>query len=215
MPTGTTARTSNKALLINSKLNEQARELDILPELKENSLLSVCKLSDAGYTTIFHAGDGGVTVHWHDDIFIRIKKEAVLKGWRDESGLWRVPIKEKVENQNTDTLILQRPLPNEAASNVYDLPSTEKMVKYLHAALGFPTKATMMKAIRSGWLIGWPGLTIENVNAFFPESDETQKGHMKSQRQGVRSTKEKEKAVETEECNSPAAGKREREGCIY
>ena len=45
MPTGTTARTSNKALLPNAKLNEQAHELDILPELKENSLLSVCKLS--------------------------------------------------------------------------------------------------------------------------------------------------------------------------
>ena len=148
--------------------------------------MSVCKLSDAGYTTIFHAGDEGVTVHWHDDIFIQIKKEAVLKGWRDESGLWRVPIKDKVVNQNTDTLILQHPPPNETASNVFDLPSTEKMVKYLHAALGFPTKATMMKAIRSGWLIGWPGLTIENVNAFFPESDETQKGHMKLQREGVR-----------------------------
>ena len=92
----------------------------------------------------------------------------MLKGWRDESGLWRVPIKEKVENENTDTLILQRPLPNEAASNVYDLPSTEKMVKYLHAALGFPTKATIMKAIRSGWLIGWPGLTIEKCQRLFP-----------------------------------------------
>ncbi len=56
----------------------------------------------------------------------------------------------KVKNQNTDTLILQRPLPNEAASNVYELPSTEKIVKYLHTALGFPTKSTMMKAIRSG-----------------------------------------------------------------
>ena len=86
MPTGTTARTSNKALLINSRLNEQARELDILPELKENSLLSVCKLSDAGYTTIFHAGDGGVTVHWHDDIFIRIKKRSSAK--RMERRKW-------------------------------------------------------------------------------------------------------------------------------
>ena len=211
MPTGETARTSNKAFLLNSKLNKQARELDILPELKENSLLSVCKLSDAGYTTIFHSGDGGVTVHWHNDIFIRVKKEAVLKGWRDESGLWRVPIKEKVENKNTDTLILQRPLPNEAASNVYDLPSTENMIKYLHAALGFPTKATMIKAIRNGWLIGWPGLTIENVNTFFPESDATHKGHMKAQRQGVRSTKEKEKSTDSEENKSPAAGKREKD----
>ena len=81
MPTGTTANTSEKALLPNEKLNCKARELDILPELKENSLLSVCKLSDSGYTTVFRAGDGGVTVHWHDDIFIRVSKEAFLQGW--------------------------------------------------------------------------------------------------------------------------------------
>ena len=34
---------------------------------------------------------------------------------------------------------------------------------------------------------------MESVNAHFPESDKTQKGHMKSQRQGSRSTQEKEK----------------------
>ena len=31
----------------------------------------------------------------------------------------------------------------------------------------------------------------KNVNKFFPESDETQQGHMRGQRQGVRSTKPK------------------------
>ena len=78
MANGQTEKTTEKALLPNEKLNTKARELDILPSLKANSLLSVCKLSDAGYTTIFHAGNGGVTVHWHDDVFIRVKREAVL-----------------------------------------------------------------------------------------------------------------------------------------
>ena len=192
MPNGQTATTTTKALLPNKQLNQKARELDILPELKENSLLSVCKLSDAGYTTVFHAGDGGVTVHWDGDIYIRVKKEAVLKGWRDKSGLWRVPIKDEVKNENTDTLLLQRPAIDEAVSNIYDLPSTEKVIRYLHAVLGFPTKATMLRAIRNKWLVGWPGLTVAAVNKWFPESDETQAGHMKQQRQGVRSTQEKE-----------------------
>ena len=96
MPTGQTSNTTEKALLPNKKLNDKARELDLPLELKENSLLSVCKLSDAGYRTIFHPGDGGVTVHWHDNVFIRVRKEAVLQGWTDESGLWRVTIKEKI-----------------------------------------------------------------------------------------------------------------------
>ena len=149
----------------------------------------MCNLSNAGYTTIFHAGDGGVTVHWHDNVFIRVKREAVLQGWRDKSGLWRIPIKDKVENENTDTLILERPPPEEALNNVYDLPTTEKVIKYLHGALGFPTKATMLQAVRNGWLVGWPCLTADNINAWFPESDETCQGHMKQSRQGVRSTR--------------------------
>ena len=93
-------------MLQNNELNAKARELDILLELKHNSLLSVCKLSDAGYTTVFHPGDGGVTVRWSDDIVIKVSKEAILQGWRDESGLWRVPIKDEVENKNTDTVLI-------------------------------------------------------------------------------------------------------------
>ena len=95
--------------------------------------------------------------------------------------------------------LLRRPMPEHACQNVYELPTTEKTVRYLHASLGFPTKATMLKAIRNKWLVGWPGLTIESVNTFFPESDETQKGHMKQQRQGIRSTKLKDEEDEEEE----------------
>ena len=41
-------------------------------------------------------------------------------------------------------------------------------------------------------LVGPCLLTVENVNKNFPESDETVKGHMNYQRQGVRSTKPKD-----------------------
>ena len=102
---GTSTRRTEKGLLQNNKLNSKARELDILPELKHNSMLSVCKLSDTGCTTVFHSGDGGVTVHWSDDIVIKVTKEVILRGWRDGSGLWRVPIKDEVENEITDTLL--------------------------------------------------------------------------------------------------------------
>ena len=204
MPTGATAQTSEKAIIPNSKLNEKARECDLLPDLEENSLISVCKLADAGYTTVFHSGDGGVTVHWHDDVFVRVSKPAILQGWRDGSGLWRVPIREGVtenncKNENTETLLIERPVPEEACQNVYELPSAEKVVRYLHAALGFPTKATMLTAVRKNWLVGWPGLTVASVNAHFPESDETLKGHMKQTRQGVRSTQEEEEEKQEDE----------------
>jgi hypothetical protein len=175
------AQTSKKALLPNKKLNKAARDLNILPDLADNSLFSVCKLADAGYTTIFHPGEEGVTVHWQDDIYIRVKKPAMMRGWRDDNGLWRVPIKEgdtrdTVKNENTDTLLIQRPPPSQAFQNVYKLSSNKRVVKYLHAALGFPTKATMLNAVRKNWLVGWPGLTVESVNNFFLSPTKLRKG---------------------------------------
>ena len=80
MPTGAVSQTSEKALIPNTKLNEKARQCDLLPDLEENSLISVCKLADAGYTTVFHPGEGGVTVHWHEDVYIKVSKPAILQG---------------------------------------------------------------------------------------------------------------------------------------
>jgi hypothetical protein len=82
-------------------------------------------------------------------------------------------------------------------------------VKYLHASLGYPTKSTLLKAIKNGNLLTFPGLTVGAVQRHFPESDETQKGHMKAQRQGVRSTKEKDTDENNEEVQRPIAKKKD------
>ena len=50
---------------------------------------------------------------------------------------------------------------------------------------------TWVKAIRSGNYVSWSGLTEKKVNTYYPETDETPKGHMRHVRQGVCSTKEK------------------------
>ena len=78
------------------------------------------------------------------------------------------------------------PAPDEARNNVYELPSTEPTIRYLHGAAGFPTKATLLKAIRKVNYQSWPLVNSKNVNKFFPESQETQKGHMRGKRQGKR-----------------------------
>ena len=80
----------------------------------------------------------------------------------------------------------------ERANKVYDLPSITQAVRYLHAAAGFPTQETWIKAIKKGNYNTWPTITPTVVRRHFPESDETQKGHMKRQRQGVRSTRVRE-----------------------
>eukprot|EP00804_Cyclotella_cryptica_P021036 CCRYP_019785-RA/>CCRYP_019785-RA protein AED:0.43 eAED:0.49 QI:0/0/0/1/1/1/2/0/149 len=73
--------------------------------------------------------------------------------------------------------------------NVYELPSIQQTIWYLHAAAGFPAKTTWMAAIWRGNYDTWPLVTNANVHKHFPQSEETQQGHMYSQRQGVRSTK--------------------------
>ena len=85
--------------------------------------------------------------------------------------------------------LFSRTNPSEAINNVYELPSIERAVRYLHGAAGFPTKATWLKSIRAGNYLTWPLITVKHVHKYFPESEETQKGHMRNQRQGVRSTK--------------------------
>ena len=81
-----------------------------------------------------------------------------------------------------------RPLPTHAINHVYELPRVEPSIYYLHGAAGFPTKSTWLKDIRKGNFLSWPLINVKNVNKYFPDSEETQRGHMRSQRQGVQST---------------------------
>eukprot|EP00804_Cyclotella_cryptica_P006780 CCRYP_019524-RA/>CCRYP_019524-RA protein AED:0.42 eAED:0.37 QI:0/0/0/1/0/0/4/0/627 len=142
----------------------------------------------------------------------------VLTGYRcPHTGLWQIPLHPITVNENTDTLILDSkcrlqstqpryhvPTPTHIREhlqaslqcntdhilNVYELPSIEQSIRYLHAAAGFPTKSTWLAAIRKGNYSTWPLITVKNVHKHFPQSEETQQGHMRNQRQGTRSTKQ-------------------------
>jgi len=145
--------------------------------------MSVNKLSEEGYTTIFHPKNEGVTVHERGRLTIVTTNPPVIKGCKEKGdNLWTVSANEE-EGE-------------EEANNVYNLPSTKQSIHYLHAAAGFPVKSEWIKAIKAGNYVIWPELTAEAVHKHFPESDETQKGHMKQQRQNVRSTKVKNNATD-------------------
>jgi hypothetical protein len=194
-----------------------ARNVNIVPSLVENSLLSTSKFANAGYTAIYDENE----VNFYDakTTKITVSAEAVLKRWRCPcTNLWRVPLVPIVTNLNTDTLILyhqsgQNSLNSmytvetnqisrdhvalqmcknycqEYLHNLYELPSIEPTIRYLHGAAGFPTKASWLKDIRKGNYLSWPLINVKNLAKYFPESEETQKGHMRGQRQGVRSTR--------------------------
>ena len=107
------------------------------------------------------------------------------------------------------------PCPAEHINNVYELPSIEQTVRYLHAAAGHPTKHTWLKAIARGNYNSWPLITVSNVRKHFPESEETQLGHMRGARQGVRSTKPTGFSALGEDSNPPPLTRLEKKGDIF
>ena len=141
MPDGRAIQASEKALLPWNKLRYDARKCDMLPGLQHNSLVSVGKLADTGYYTLFMPGGQGVHVFDANKVEVNISAEAVLRGWRDHQGLWRVPI-----DDGKDVSLNNKELA-QAVHNVFDLPSVEQTIRYLHASIGFPTKRTWLKAI--------------------------------------------------------------------
>ena len=75
------------------------------------------------------------------------------------------------------------------ANNVYELPSIKAAVRFMHAVCGYPAKSTWLKAIRNNHYVGWPMLTVQNVEKHFPETIETPRGHLNKIPGGIRSTK--------------------------
>ena len=175
LPNDMKIQATHKTKLPFIQLTNKAREAEILPGLK-TSLMSVNKLAEEGYTTIFHPGEKGATIHKPGTLTIKTTESPILQGCKNKGEkLWTITSEEYQDK--------------EQANNVYDLPSIKQVVKYLHAAAGFPVAETWIKAIKAGNYNTWPTISPEIVRRHFPESSETQKGHMKKQRQGVRSTR--------------------------
>ncbi len=95
-------------------------------------------------------------------------------------------------NQPPSEYLPNRLAPSEAIHNVYELKTQPELIRYLHAAAGFPTKPTWYKAVKNGQFVSWPGLTAAAVANHFPESEETIKGHARKKRSGLRSTRHKQ-----------------------
>jgi hypothetical protein len=72
------------------QLSQKAREADILPGLK-TPLVSINKMAEEGYTTIFHPGEEGVTVHKHGTVSITTTEPPVLQGCKKKGAtLWTI-----------------------------------------------------------------------------------------------------------------------------
>ena len=177
LPDNSTLKATGTTKLPFQQLSTKARKANILPGLTK-SLISVNKMAESGYTTIFRPGDKGVTFHKEGTLTITTSEPPVLQGCKRKSEtLWTGSVLQTTRKKRKEV------------SNVYNLPYVAQTIKYLHAPASYPVEDTWIKAINAGNYTTWPGITTAAVRKHFPKSDETQKGHMKRQQQGVRSTK--------------------------
>ena len=185
---GNSSKGVNQTTLPIPQLPKQATTADTFDQWASN-LMSVGRVSDANTLSIFTKD--GVTVYKEDDVLITCKGTPILIGKRDERGRYRIPLEQRKGQWRPRRPSKKAKKYLHQANSVYDLPSTEEAIKWMHAVCGYPVKSTWLKAIKAGNYTGWPMLTERNVQKYYPETNETPKGHMNQARKNVRSTKPK------------------------
>ena len=122
-----------------------------------NTLIGVGPICDANCTVVFKKNN--VTV-------FSPECKTILTVWIEKKlpRLCRFALKPN-DNIITDYTTTNQKTP--AAHSAYDLPSIEALVRYMHAAAGFPVKYTWLKAIKKGNFETWPGLTYSNAGNIF------------------------------------------------
>jgi len=188
LPNKTKIRATKK-MTLQHNLRGKAGEMNIIPNL-HSTLISVPKMADHDYIAVFDKKEARI----YDGTTTTISangKPIIVAPRCTETGLWKMEL-------NLDYEILGREYPErftagvDEANAIFVLPNSRQTLLYFHAAAGFPTKESFLEAVRAGNYATWPGLTTTLIAKHFPDSDETQKGHMKGQRKGVRSMKVKQ-----------------------
>ena len=138
--------------------------------LKDGTLVDLLcgtkPIADAGLISIFHPGNEGFTSYQQDDVNITYLAPPVIEGYRETepggTNLWRIPVAQPRHNLCSGYSFAAKALATnnlnhamqamasegapELALNVYELPSIEQAVHWMHASLGYPAASTWLKA---------------------------------------------------------------------
>ena len=184
-------------MLLKHKIRDGARGMNIVPEL-HSTLVSVPKMVDEDNIIVFDKKSA--KTYDATTTMITASEKPVLEAPRCTStGLWLMPLEADghKENDGHHYSNIERDKTSniggvpERAHAIFE-PSTDQTILYHHASAGFPVKETfLLDAVRAGNYATWPGLTVAALHKYFPDFDKMQKGHMKGQHQGIRSTKQK------------------------
>jgi len=117
-------------------MRHPAKDVHIVPGIERDSLLNIPKFADANYIAIFDKDE--VNIYDANKTTIVVSQGAILREWRcKQTNLWRVPLVKNILNTNTNTILCDRcpteflpdrPPPNEAIHNVYELKTQPELV---------------------------------------------------------------------------------------
>jgi hypothetical protein len=158
------------------------------------SLISTSKLADAGYTTLLRRD--GAEIYDNKTTLVKADAPPVITAPRcPTSGLWKMALDPQMEaSERGIGIALKAEQANamfdlvEQANVIFDLPSSRQSFLWYHASAGWPPKETFLSAVCHGNYTSWPKLMATMIHKYMPDSNETIKGHIKGQRQGIRST---------------------------
>ena len=130
-------------------------------------------------------------MHKEQDVLITCKGAQFVIGKRNKRGRYRtLMIQQLGQWQPHKPTRKPRKFLREANS-VYDLTSTEQVIKWMHTVYGYPVKSTWLKATKASNVLGLPLLDKRNAKKYYSKTTEISKGHMNQTRKNVRSAKEK------------------------
>ena len=160
LPDGITMESTHIATLQLPGISKQARQIHILLKMQTSPLISLGFLCDDGFTITLDK----------QEMSIKKNGEEIIKGTRKKkTGTWEV----NLGTQQSENIV----------HNILAQTSKLELAQYLHAGLFSPTAASLLKAIKQGFLKTWPGLTkkthqetpwkIKEYNDGKPEHEKT------------------------------------------
>ena len=152
-------------------VRKTARTVDMVPSLAGQSLLSGAKFTEAGYISVCDRNEVNLDDSRTARIVVS-EEAVLKGWFCPHTKTWQIPVQANITNLKRHTLVLDdpnrtdllnplyevpscarmlkhievfkkdRPSPSEAINNVYEFPSIDPEIRYLHGAADFPTKAT-------------------------------------------------------------------------
>jgi len=156
-------------LKIHPKLSAHASRALIVPKLTNESLLSVGQFCDDGCHVHFSK----------NNVHVLKNKQIVLQGRRNnKDGLWDIPFTNSpIQHTKQNTKINH----NINFIITKDKSKTE-LAQFIHATLFSPAIDTLIKAIRNGHLVTFPGIHTLNFEKLLKTTMATEKGHLDQER---------------------------------